>query len=53
MMIEKISDSIVNLDRDLTINTVQVALEQGLDPSETIEDCLPIGMKSVGKGEFV
>jgi corrinoid protein of di/trimethylamine methyltransferase len=43
-----IHDSIVNLNRDLTIKLVQEALEKGLGPIEIIEHGLSAGMRSIG-----
>lgn len=42
-------DSIVNLNRDLAIRSVQEALEQGLEPLEIIEYGLSAGMRSIGE----
>jgi corrinoid protein of di/trimethylamine methyltransferase len=47
-ILENISDSIVNLNHDLTIKSVQEALEKGLEPLEIIEHGLSAGMRSIG-----
>jgi len=47
-LLEKMSESIVALDRALTIRMVQEALEKGVDPIEIIEQGLSAGMRSIG-----
>lgn len=48
IILEKISISIVDLNRDLAIKTVQEALGKGLEPLEIIEHGLSSGMRSIG-----
>jgi corrinoid protein of di/trimethylamine methyltransferase len=48
LILEKISDSIVDLNRNLTIEAVEEALEKGLEPLEIIERGLSAGMRRIG-----
>lgn len=47
-ILTNIHDSIVNLNRDLTIKSVKEALEKGFEPLEIIEHGLSAGMRSIG-----
>lgn len=55
-IVEKIRDSLANLDLDSTLNYVEEALQQGVDVITIIEKGLSEGMKIVGeryeKGEY-
>jgi len=47
-ILEKMSESIVTLNRAMTIRMVEEALEKGVDPLEIIERGLSAGMRSIG-----
>lgn len=47
-ILEKIKDSIISLNRDLTIKMIQEALEKGVEPLDIIERGLSLGMRSIG-----
>jgi corrinoid protein of di/trimethylamine methyltransferase len=47
-LLEKMSESIVTLNRAMTIRMVEEALEKGVDPLEIIERGLSAGMRSIG-----
>jgi corrinoid protein of di/trimethylamine methyltransferase len=47
-LLEKMSESIVTLNRAMTIRMVEAALRKGVDPLEIIERGLSPGMRSIG-----